>query len=34
MAFSVNLNGLKDIQDALKNIDGKLKQDVGDEINS
>jgi HK97 gp10 family phage protein len=34
MAFSVNLNGLKDIQDALKNIDGKLKQDVGDEINA
>ena len=34
MAFSVNLNGLKDIQDALKNIDVKLKQDVGDEINA
>lgn len=32
--FSVNLNGLKDIQDALKSIDGKLKQDVGDEINA
>jgi HK97 gp10 family phage protein len=34
MAFTVNLNGLKDIQDALKNIDVKLKQDVGDEINA
>ncbi len=34
MAFIVNLNGLKDIQDALKNIDVKLKQDVGDEINA
>ena len=34
MAFVVNLNGLKDIQDALKNIDVKLKQDVGDEINA
>jgi HK97 gp10 family phage protein len=32
--FSVNLNGLKDIQDALKGIDGKLKQDVGDQINA
>jgi len=34
MAFTVNLNGLKDIQDALKNIDVKLKQHVGDEINA
>lgn len=34
MAFVVNLSGLKDIQDALKDIDGKLRQDVGDEINA
>ena len=34
MAFIVNLNGLKDIQDSLKAIDGKLRQDVGDEINA
>lgn len=34
MAFVVKLDGLKDIQDALKNIDTKLKQDVGDEINA
>ena len=32
--FVVNLSGLKDIQDALKDIDGKLRQDVGDEINA
>ena len=34
MAFVVNLSGLKDIQDSLKAIDGKLRQDVGDEINA
>ena len=34
MAFSVRLDGIKDIQDALKDINGKLKQDVGDEINA
>lgn len=34
MAFVVNLSGLKEIQNALKNIDGKLRQDVGDEINA
>jgi HK97 gp10 family phage protein len=34
MAFVVRLDGLKDIQDALKNIDGKLRQNVGDEINA
>lgn len=34
MGFSVNLTGLKDIQDALKDIGGKLKEDVGNEINA
>jgi HK97 gp10 family phage protein len=32
MAFGVNLTGLKDVQDALKAIDDKLKNDVGNEI--
>lgn len=34
MAFVVRLDGLKDIQDALKGIDVKLREKVGDEINA
>lgn len=34
MAFGLNLTGIKEIQDALKTIDSKLKQDVSDEINA
>jgi HK97 gp10 family phage protein len=34
MAFVVNLNGLKQIQDKLKHIDDVLKKDVSDEINA
>lgn len=34
MAFVVRLDGMKDIQDALKGIDVKLREKVGDEINS
>jgi HK97 gp10 family phage protein len=34
MAFVVRLDNLKGVQDALKVIDKKLRQDVGDEINA
>lgn len=34
MAFVVRLDGMKDIQDALKGIDVKLREKVGDEINA
>ena len=34
MAFGLNLTGIKEIEAALKTIDTKLKQDVGDEINA
>ena len=34
MAFVVRLDNLKGIQDSLKGIDKKLRQDVGDEINA
>jgi hypothetical protein len=34
MAFKVDLIGLKQVQDALKDIDDKLKQDVGEELNA
>jgi len=34
MGFVVNLQGIKEIQDALKNIDISLKQDVSNEINA
>jgi len=34
MAFVVRLDGLKDIQNALKSIDVKLREKVGDEINA
>lgn len=34
MSFVVKLDGLKDIQDALKGIDVKLREKVGDEINA
>jgi HK97 gp10 family phage protein len=34
MAFVVRLDNLKGIQDALKGIDSKLRQNVGDEINA
>lgn len=34
MAFGVNLTGIKEIQNALKDIDTKLKQDLADEMNA
>jgi HK97 gp10 family phage protein len=34
MAFVVKLDNLKGIEDALKNIDTKLRENVGDEINA
>lgn len=34
MAFVVRLDGMKDIQDALKGINVKLREKVGDEINA
>jgi HK97 gp10 family phage protein len=34
MGFVVRLDNLKGVQDALKVIDKKLRQDVGDEINA
>ncbi len=34
MAFVVKLDNLKGIQDALKGIDSKLREKVGDEINA
>ena len=34
MGFSVNLQNLKGIQDALKNLDVSLKKDVSNEINA
>lgn len=34
MAFGINLTGLKDVQDALKDIDINVKKDLGNEINA
>jgi len=34
MGFSVNLQGIKEVEDALKNLDVSLKKDVSDEINA
>lgn len=34
MAFYVNLRGLKGVEDALNNLNSKVKNDVGNEINA
>jgi HK97 gp10 family phage protein len=34
MGFSVNLQGIKEVQEALKNIDVSVKKDVSNEINA